>query len=752
MNIIVIGNGGRENAIIRSLKKSNKTLNIYGLGDYLNPDIIPVLKGFRLLDKFNMEEAISFIKKINPRFVVIGPEKYLELGLTDRIRNEGIPCIGPSKMLSKIETSKLFCRVLLKENNLGFLSPQFFRVDKDTTLNELYEIFNQLKDKVVIKPDGLTGGKGVKIFNRQRKNAVEYIQDVLKSDTFLVIEELLEGEEFIQLSFCDGRNIIHCPVVKDFKKVGKNDPINTGSMGCIYQKDEKYRNVSNKDILEGKNCNKQVMDILSNMDSYGYRGILYGSYMSTDNGLKLIEYNARFGDPEAVLVLDLLESDLFSILDSIPSQSLDLISPVFSNKFGLCKYLVPKGYPQNPLKNGVVSISGLTSEEKEFIYLAGIVSKNCKLHTTGSRAIAVSKLGEDRNDLYNEIEDIISKIEGDLFHREDICNESFQSIYEESGVNIEEGNKVVQKIMNSIESTHDKNVESVRGDFGGLYNIGNFLGENNYVEPIMVSSTDGVGTKTIFILENMAKEDGMRVLGQDIVNHCINDILVKGAIPLMFLDYFASSSIDSDLVKSFVEGVSKACREGSCNLMGGETAEMPGVYQNGKIDIVGTIMGVVDKSKIIHGKRDIKVGNKIYGIKSSGPHTNGYSLIRKIFKDNPNLMVFPELLKPHRSYLNEIKNLWDMGIKINGLCHVTGGGFYDNIPRVLPDGLGVNLNLVIDDVYKIIGDIGCIEKRELLTVFNCGYGMLIFVDESIKISGDYEYLGKVCEGEIKINC
>ena len=209
--------------------------------------------------------------------------------------------------------------------------------------------------------------------------------------------------------------------------------------------------------------------------------------------------------------------------------------------------------------------------------------------TTGSRAIAVCKSGEDSSKLYNDIEEIIKKIEGNLIYRSDICNERYNSIYEESGVNIEEGNRVVEKIMNSLESTYDENVESVRGDFGGLYNIGNYFLKNNYKEP-MVSSTDGVGTKTIFILENMENKLGMRVLGQDIVNHCINDILVKGAIPLMFLDYFASSSIDSELVKSFVEGVSLSCRHSFCNLMGGETAEMPNVYQAGKIDIVGTVV------------------------------------------------------------------------------------------------------------------------------------------------------------------
>ena len=375
MNIIVVGNGGRENAIIRSLAKSYSQLNIYGLGDYLNPDILPLLKGFRLLEKFDMDDAVTFIKKLNPRFVVIGPEKYLELGLTDRLIHENIPTIGSSSFLSKIETSKLFCRELLLHNNLSRISPKYFVVDRVSTYQEINKILSDFNDKIVVKPDGLTGGKGVKLFNNQRNEAHDYIREVLINDEYLVLEELLEGEEFIQLSFCDGKNIVHCPVVKDFKKLSINDNINTGSMGCIIQKDEKYQNVRKEHIMEGKQLNKQVMDILSSMDNYGYRGILYGSYMSTSNGIKLIEYNARFGDPEGILVLEALNTSLFEIFDAITTQSLNKLNVNFSNKYGLCKYLVPQGYPYKPEKYSTVNISGLNKEQRENTYLAGIISR-----------------------------------------------------------------------------------------------------------------------------------------------------------------------------------------------------------------------------------------------------------------------------------------------------------------------------------------------------------------------------------------
>ena len=160
---------------------------------------------------------------------------------------------------------------------------------------------------------------------------------------------------------------------------------------------------------------------------------------------------------------------------------------------------------------------------------------------------------------------------------------------------------------------------------------------------------------------------------------------------------------------------------------------------------------LVEKSKIINGKNNIKLGDKVYGLKSSGPHTNGYSLIRKIYLDNPKLEIYPELLQPHRCYLNDVKKLWNKNIDIHGLCHITGGGFYDNIPRVLPDNYGVKLNLNIDNIYTQLGEIGNIDIKELLRVFNCGYGMLFFVDSNQIMPENYEFLGEVCEGEIEIN-
>ena len=742
MNIVVIGSGGREYALIKSLLKTKNKIDIYCLGEYLNPGILHIVRGFKIMNDFKIVEFIDFIKKINPRFVVVGPEKYLNLKISECLYNQGIPCIGPFGIMARIETSKIYCRQFMKEKYSKY-SPKFIEINRDMLTN-ISSIFNEFNNDFVIKPNGLTGGKGVKIFNNNNKAALNYLKELFKSDSCVLLEERLKGEEFIQLSFCDGKSIKHMPIVKDFKRLNEDSDINTGSMGSLIQSNHKLNFLNDNDLDEARYLNKEIMLELSKLHEYGYRGILYGSYMKTNNGVKLIEFNARFGDPEVIPILDLLETDLFDVFEAITLQKLDKIDIIFRNSYSLCKYLVPSGYPKKNLKMMEINIEGVDAYNKDSIYLAGVKSENSKMVTTGSRALAVCVSGNEIEYVHQEVEKIINQIKGDFFFRKDIKNVEINvnNIYKNAGVNIEEGNKVVSKIRNHLENTYDDNVETLWGDFGGLYNMGKLLKNNNYVEPIMVSSTDGVGTKTCFILENMRSREGMIVLGQDIVNHCVNDILVKGAIPLMFLDYFASSKISSDLVASFVEGVSKACKENNCSLMGGETAEMPGVYNEGKCDIVGTIMGIVDKKDIINGKDNIKEGFLVYGISSSGPHTNGYSLIRKVY-ENSDMEIYPELLRPHRSYLKEYRELNEKGVNIGGLCHITGGGFYENIPRVLPENLAVDLNLEIKSPFKEIGDRAGMSSRELLTVFNCGYGMLLFISPEFENKVDLELLGKV---------
>jgi len=311
--------------------------------------------------------------------------------------------------------------------------------------------------------------------------------------------------------------------------------------------------------------------------------------------------------------------------------------------------------------------------------------------------------------------------------------------YKSAGVNIDAGNESVDLIKKDIKTTFTKNVLTGIGSFGSLFNLKPIL--KNYKHPILVQSIDGVGTKTI-IARKLNKFD---TIGIDLLSAAANDILVMGAKPLTFLDYIANDKLKPKIIKEIVSGMVKSCRETGVCLVGGETAEMPDTYLPGEHDLVGVITGVVEKSNIINGK-SIKPGDLIIGLPSNGLHTNGYSLARKLFfkiaKYNindklPNLKkpIGLSLLEPHINYTKHVFSLLDSGIDLKGIVHITGGGLVENIPRVLPKGLGANIikdSWPILPIFKIMQSIGNIEESEMYRTFNMGIGMAFIIDKKFK--------------------
>jgi len=304
-----------------------------------------------------------------------------------------------------------------------------------------------------------------------------------------------------------------------------------------------------------------------------------------------------------------------------------------------------------------------------------------------------------------------------------------KSNYASSGVDIDAGNRAVNLMKNAVKSTYTPSVLAGIGSFGGLFDASSL---KEMKLPVLVASTDGVGTKV-----KLASSVGLyRGIGHDIVNHCINDILVQGARPLFFMDYFATSKLDPEQTAEVVTGIAEACKESGVALLGGETAEMPGVYQPNEFDVAGTIIGVVERDNILP-RENLKAGDMLIGLKSSGPHTNGYSLIRKIFADMPLDTIFPELngsladalLAPHRSYYSVLFSLLS---EIKALAHITGGGFTENIPRILPDDLDAVIHLdawTPPPLWKLIQQKGNIATDEMYRVFNMGIGMIVIIDK-----------------------
>ncbi len=329
--------------------------------------------------------------------------------------------------------------------------------------------------------------------------------------------------------------------------------------------------------------------------------------------------------------------------------------------------------------------------------------------------------------------------------------------YKDAGVDIEAGNRAVALMKSAVKSTYGAEVLGGIGSFGGMYDASAL---KRMIAPVLVASTDGVGTK----VKIAAQAGRYRSVGIDIVNHCINDILVQGARPLFFLDYFATSQLDPRTVAEVVSGISEACRAAGCALIGGETAEMPGVYATGEFDIAGTIVGVLEREAALP-RQDVVPGDILIGIRSSGPHTNGYSLIRKVFQDLPLETVLPELgiplvdalLAPHRSYYPV---LYPIHPSIKALAHLTGGGFIENIPRVLPE----NMDAVIDrgawkvpPLFRLIQERGEIAEDEMYRVFNMGIGIVVIVDKQHvdalqrAIPEETFIIGELVEGNHKVN-
>lgn len=335
--------------------------------------------------------------------------------------------------------------------------------------------------------------------------------------------------------------------------------------------------------------------------------------------------------------------------------------------------------------------------------------------------------------------------------------------YSQAGVDIEKGNEAVELIKPFVKSTFRPEVVTDLGGFGGLF----ALNTDKYQEPILVSGTDGVGTKLKLAFQ-MGKHD---TIGIDAVAMCVNDILVSGAEPLFFLDYLAVGKLDPQLVVEIVKGVAEGCRQGGCSLIGGETAEMPGFYQEGEYDIAGFAVGVVDRPKIIDGST-IKAGDIVLGIPSSGLHSNGFSLARKVLLEQEKFDLdakLPELgapvgevlIEPTRIYVSLIRKILEKH-RIKGMAHITGGGLLENIPRILPENCQCLINQdswPSTPIFQLIQNRGQIETQEMFKTFNMGIGMILIVDrEEAQLVMDYGQdnnekiyrIGSITEGEKKV--
>jgi phosphoribosylamine--glycine ligase len=418
MNFLVVGGGGREHAIARALSCNSNTV-LYAVMSHKNPGITALSREYIITEETDIQRIVSFAEDMQIDYAVIGPETPLMAGVVDALWDRGIGCLGPTQAAARIETDKAFCRRLMKEYQVDGLPA--YRIFHDSADAALF--ISSHDGDLVVKPIGLTGGKGVKVMGEHvdRAGAVEYATSIKGG---IVIEERLIGEEFTLMAFVDGKSLIPMPLVQDHKRAFEGDTgPNTGGMGSYSLPDHGLPFVTDADYAAALRI---MHDVVSALDRSGtpYRGVLYGQFMNTATGPKVIEFNARFGDPEAMNVLSILSSDFSEIVIRVADGTLRQSDVVFDRKATVCKYVVPDGYPDAPVAGEQIDIP---KDSEALLYYANVSEKEGRILTMRSRSLAFVGVGSTLTDAERSAEMSASAVRGRIRYRPDIGKEEILS-------------------------------------------------------------------------------------------------------------------------------------------------------------------------------------------------------------------------------------------------------------------------------------------------------------------------------------
>jgi phosphoribosylamine--glycine ligase len=417
--ILMIGSGAREHAIAAALARSAQQPELSCWGSTRNPGIVELCAAYEVGSVTDAATIAAFAQRQKATLAVIGPEAPLAAGVADELWAAGIPVVGPTTSLARIESSKAFTRDLLNKYNIPG-NPFFQRFD---SLNGLDEVLARFPNQHVIKDDGLAGGKGVKVCGDHLlslEDSLEFCRDLTAHGHPFVVEEKLEGEEFSLLSFCDGSTLRHMPAVQDHKRAYEGDKgPNTGGMGSYSDADHKLPFLNDADITAAHTINERVANALAQECGAPYRGILYGGFIATRDGVRLIEYNARFGDPECLNLLTLLETDFVAICRAIVEGTLNALPVTFAHRASVCKYVVPEGYPEHA-RTGDVVTPPTQLPDGTTLYLGSVDLHADTLVAAGSRTLAIVATAATITGAEALCESIVTQIPGCFFHRADI--------------------------------------------------------------------------------------------------------------------------------------------------------------------------------------------------------------------------------------------------------------------------------------------------------------------------------------------
>ncbi|XP_051647152.1 trifunctional purine biosynthetic protein adenosine-3 [Manacus candei] len=740
--VLVIGGGGREHALAWKLAQSPHVKHVFvapgnaGTDDNgkISSAAVPV-SDHAALAQFCRDQDI--------RLVVVGPEVPLAAGVVDDLTAAGIRCFGPTAKAAQLESSKSFSKAFFERHGIPTARWKAFTEPKAAC-----SFINSANfPALVVKASGLAAGKGV-IVASTKAEACKAVTEMMQDKSFgtagetVVVEELLEGEEISCLCFTDGVTVAPMPPAQDHKRLldGDEGP-NTGGMGAYCPAPQ-----ISKDLLQ------QIRDTVLQKTVDGmrkegvpYLGVLYAGLMLTKDGPKVLEFNCRFGDPECQVILPLLQSDLYEVMQAVVDKRLSSSLPVWlEGSAAVTVVMASQGYPGAYPKG--LEITGLAQAQQLGleVFHAGTALRDGRVVTSGGRVLTVTALGHDLPTALQQANRGVASIhfQGAIY-RKDIgaraiafLRQSRGLTYKNSGVDIAAGNTLVQKIKPLAAATSRSGCNAELGGFAGLFD----LKAAGYRDPILVSGTDGVGTK-LKIAQECHKHD---TIGQDLVAMCVNDILAQGAEPLFFLDYFACGKLDVDVAQGVIAGVADACKKAGCALLGGETAEMPGMYPPGEYDLAGFAVGAVERGQMLPQLDRISDGDVLIGVASSGVHSNGYSLVRKIVEKSSLDFSSPVgasgdqtlgelLLTPTKLYSKTLLPVLRSG-HVRAFAHITGGGLLENIPRVLPDSFGVVLDALswkIPEIFSWLHKEGNLSEEEMARTFNCGIGAVLVVQKEM---------------------
>ncbi len=414
MKVLLIGSGGREHAIAEAIARSNRNPELFAAMSKKNPGIARLCRDFLQVSETDMA-VIDYAREHKIDLAVIGPEAPLAAGIPDMLWDAGIPVVGPKRAAARLEFDKAWTRNFMKKYGIGGL-PRFrvFRKGENGT-----DEYIEMLEDVVIKPAGLTGGKGVRVMGDHFDidGAKDYAEEVLKNDD-LVIEERLIGEEFTVQAFVDGSTLAFAPAVQDHKRAYEGDKgPNTGGMGSYTDSKDILPFMKDTDYDDAKKIMTEAVHAVKKETGFPYQGILYGQFMATAKGISVIEFNARFGDPEAMNVLPLLENDFLDICTAVTGGTLDEPMVTFKRQATVVKYAVPEGYPDNPVRDSVVDIGDMGDS---LLFYSSVYEKDNNVYTTGSRALAVLGVADTIGEAEKKAELGLSGLKGRLYSRHDI--------------------------------------------------------------------------------------------------------------------------------------------------------------------------------------------------------------------------------------------------------------------------------------------------------------------------------------------